>query len=55
MAKYNYRRDDLWTCTQCGDEQGRHDQYFDGVCEKCNTENEEEAQCKKEQVKLKTD
>lgn len=31
--------EDIWTCTQCHSEFGRHDMYFDGVCEKCNTEN----------------
>jgi hypothetical protein len=42
MAKYNYRRDDLWECTCCGNEFGRHDQYFDGKCEKCNEEQGEQ-------------
>lgn len=29
--------EDIWTCTECGDEQGRHDMYFDGICEKCHS------------------
>lgn len=29
----------IWTCHDCGEQQGRHDQWFDGdVCEKCNKE-----------------
>jgi len=32
------KQDDIWNCTECGSEQGRHDQWFDAVCEKCNTQ-----------------
>ncbi len=32
------RTEDIWCCTECGTEQGRHDQYFDGICEGCNTQ-----------------
>ena len=34
------KAEDIWTCTECGTEQGRHDQYFDGICEGCNTQKE---------------
>lgn len=27
--------EDIWECSKCGDIKGRHDQYFDGVCEHC--------------------
>ena len=34
--------EDVWTCHECGELKGRHDQWFDGdLCEKCNTFNEE--------------
>jgi len=32
------RIEDIWCCTECGTEQGRHDQWFDGICEGCNTQ-----------------
>jgi hypothetical protein len=32
------KQDDIWNCTECGSEQGRHDQWFDGVCGECNTQ-----------------
>lgn len=32
------RKEDVWHCSKCGDEQGRHDMWFDeGVCGKCHT------------------
>ena len=34
------RQEDIWSCTVCGQLQGRHDQYFDSVCESCNTQAE---------------
>lgn len=31
---------DTWSCHECGDLQGRHDQWFDGdICERCNSFN----------------
>lgn len=30
--------EDVWTCTSCHNQFGRHDMYFDGLCEKCNHE-----------------
>jgi hypothetical protein len=27
---------DLWRCHECGNDYGRHDLWFDGVCEPCN-------------------
>jgi predicted ATP-dependent serine protease len=32
------REEDIWTCSECGQEQGRHDQWFEGKCEKCHEE-----------------
>jgi hypothetical protein len=32
--------EDIWNCTECGTAKGRHDQYFDGKCEGCNTQAE---------------
>ena len=29
-------REDIWNCDQCGTEKGRHDQFFEGVCEDCH-------------------
>lgn len=29
------RAGDEWTCTDCGDVQGRHDMYHDGICGSC--------------------
>ena len=29
-------QEDIWKCSECGQEQGRHDMYFDGICEDCN-------------------
>jgi len=31
---------DHWNCIECGTKQGRHDQYFDGVCEVCHSDME---------------
>ena len=30
------KAEDIWECSKCGDIKGKHDQYFDGVCKKCN-------------------
>ena len=30
-------QDDMWNCSECGQLQGRHDMWFDGICENCNT------------------
>lgn len=30
------RQEDIWNCEQCDQAYGRHDQWFDGICEKCN-------------------
>ena len=27
---------DIWHCYKCGNQFGRHDQFFDGDCEKCH-------------------
>ena len=27
----------MWNCSECGQLQGRHDMWFDGICENCNT------------------
>lgn len=41
MAKYNYRRTDLWECVECGDVFGRHDQWFEeDICETCINKDE---------------
>jgi len=32
--------EDIWYCDECGGEQGRHDMWFGGVCEKCHGEKE---------------
>jgi len=32
------KTEDIWKCKECGTPKGRHDQYFDGVCEDCNTQ-----------------
>lgn len=30
----------IWPCYECGDFQGKHDQWFEGdICEKCNSYN----------------
>jgi len=33
--------EDIWECAQCGCQYGRHDMWFDGICEACHEENEE--------------
>jgi hypothetical protein len=34
------KHEDIWSCYECGDLQGRHDLWFDGdICEKCNASN----------------
>jgi hypothetical protein len=31
------RQEDVWHCYECGDEQGRHDMWFEGdICGKCH-------------------
>lgn len=32
------RINDVWHCDKCGAEQGRHDMWFEGVCESCFNE-----------------
>jgi hypothetical protein len=32
---------DIWSCHECGELKGRHDLWFDGICEDCNTDNQE--------------
>lgn len=32
------REEDIWVCYQCEQLQGRHDQWFEGKCEKCHKE-----------------
>lgn len=32
---------DIWSCHECGELKGRHDLWFDGICEDCNTEKQE--------------
>lgn len=34
------RADDVWCCEECGKEQGRHDQFFDGICQECHNRKE---------------
>lgn len=32
------REEDIWYCSECGDEQGRHDMWFEGdICGDCNS------------------
>lgn len=33
--------EDIWTCTDCGNQFGRHDMYFDGKCGSCNSASED--------------
>lgn len=38
------RDEDKWRCNHCGDEQGRHDMWFEGdICGKCNDETDNTA------------
>jgi predicted ATP-dependent serine protease len=30
------REEDIWVCYECEQLQGRHDQWFEGKCEKCH-------------------
>jgi hypothetical protein len=32
------RQEDIWNCEECNQAYGRHDLWFEGICEKCNTE-----------------
>ena len=32
--------EDIWECSECGQEQGRHDMYFDGIIACFSTETE---------------
>lgn len=32
------RQEDIWTCEKCSKQQGRHDLFFDGICEECHEE-----------------
>jgi hypothetical protein len=36
MSRNAFRHD--WDCTECGTTQSKHNLWFDGVCETCNTE-----------------
>ena len=29
-------KEDIWECIECGQEQGRHNMYFDGICGDCD-------------------
>jgi hypothetical protein len=31
-------KEDIWNCNECNTEKGRHDQFFEGVCEDCHTQ-----------------
>lgn len=34
------KQEDIWTCHECGEYQGRHDLWFQGdICEECNASN----------------
>lgn len=34
------KHEDIWSCYECGELQGRHDLWFDGdICERCNAFN----------------
>lgn len=35
------RAEDIWACEECGQLQGRHDLWFDGMCEHCHAKVEE--------------
>jgi hypothetical protein len=35
------KSEDIWTCFECSELKGRHDQYFDGRCEKCHADKQE--------------
>lgn len=32
------KQEDEWICSECNKLNGRHDMYFDGACELCNTD-----------------
>ena len=32
------RQEDIWNCEECNQAYGRHDLWFEGICEKCNAE-----------------
>jgi hypothetical protein len=32
------RQEDIWNCEECSEAYGRHDLWFEGICEKCNAE-----------------
>ena len=32
------REEDIWSCSECEQEQGRHDQWFEGKCGDCNAQ-----------------
>ena len=36
------RQEDIWTCHDCGQPQGRHDMYFEGTCGNCKTDKQME-------------
>jgi len=32
------KQEDIWSCHECGELKGRHDLWFEGLCENCNAE-----------------
>jgi DNA-directed RNA polymerase subunit RPC12/RpoP len=39
-------QEDIWKCYKCGNEFGRHDQFFDGECEECHNRDSENLRSK---------
>jgi hypothetical protein len=35
------KQEDIWNCFECSELKGRHDQYFNGRCEKCHAQKQE--------------
>ncbi len=46
------REEDEWNCDECGNPQGRHDMWFEGICENCNAEKEEQDKRKAIEIML---
>ena len=36
------RQEDIWNCEECYQLYGRHDLWFEGICERCNAEKDQE-------------
>jgi hypothetical protein len=36
------RQEDIWNCEGCHQLYGRHDLWFEGICEKCKAEKDED-------------